>query len=104
MGGGSSSDNVGPMNLLNIRKVGYGVRSIDELRAPGSRVEPQPVITEPAADPHRSILEDARFNSPTPASHADDRFAATAEACAEGEISEQNVERVIRQVLERLGK
>jgi hypothetical protein len=104
VGGGSSSDNVGPMNLLNIRKVGYGVRSIDELRAPGSRVEPQPVITVPAADPHRSILEDARFNSPTPASHADDRFAATAEACAEGEISEQNVERVIRQVLERLGK
>ena len=41
VGGGSSSDNVGPMNLLNIRKVGYGVRSIDELRAPGSRPEPQ---------------------------------------------------------------
>lgn len=32
VGGGSSSDNVGPMNLLNIRKIGYGVRSIDELR------------------------------------------------------------------------
>jgi acetaldehyde dehydrogenase (acetylating) len=34
IGGGSSSDNVGPMNLLNIRKVGYGVRSVDDLRQP----------------------------------------------------------------------
>ncbi len=32
IGGGSTSDNVGPMNLLNIRKVGFGVRSIDDLR------------------------------------------------------------------------
>ena len=28
------------MNLLNIRKVGYGVRSIDELRAPGAALNP----------------------------------------------------------------
>lgn len=32
IGGGSTSDNVGPMNLVNIRKVGFGVRSIDDLR------------------------------------------------------------------------
>ncbi|VFS83079.1 Uncharacterised protein [Kluyvera cryocrescens] len=59
------------------------------------------------ADPRRSILDDARFASPAPvshASHADDRFAAATVANVEGEISEQNVERVIRQVLERLGK
>lgn len=45
VGGGSSSDNVGPMNLLNIRKVGYGVRSIDELRSPvavQNRSQPSP--------------------------------------------------------------
>ena len=34
IGGGSTSDNVGPMNLINVRKVGYGLRSIDDLRAP----------------------------------------------------------------------
>lgn len=51
------------MNLLNIRKVGYGVRSIDELRSPGSRAEPQPAIAAPIVDPHRSILDDARFTS-----------------------------------------
>jgi hypothetical protein len=106
VGGGSSSDNVGPMNLLNIRKVGYGVRSIDELRAPGSRPEPQPTIVTPADNPQRSILDDVRF-TPAPrqraSATADDRFAAAAVE-AEGEINEQNVERVIRQVLERLGK
>lgn len=32
IGGGSTSDNVGPMNLLNIRKVGYGVRSLEDLK------------------------------------------------------------------------
>lgn len=52
------------MNLLNIRRVGYGVRSIDELRAPGSRPEPQPTIVTPAANPQRSILDDVRFTSP----------------------------------------
>ena len=110
VGGGSSSDNVGPMNLLNIRKVGYGVRSIDELRAPGSRPEPQPTIVTPASDPQRSILDDVRFNAPASAAPAhaagsDDRFASPgAAANAEGAINEQNVERVIRQVLERLAK
>jgi hypothetical protein len=64
VGGGSSSDNVGPMNLLNIRKVGYGVRSIDELRAPGSRPEPQPTIVSPAAGPQRSILRRRAFQRP----------------------------------------
>ena len=110
VGGGSSSDNVGPMNLLNIRKVGYGVRSIDELRAPGSRPEPQPTIVSPVSGPNRSIFDDERFNAPATAAtaahpaSADDRFAAAAAIGAESEINEQNVERVIRQVLERLGK
>ena len=35
---------------------------------------------------------------------ADDRFATAAAVGADSEINEQNVERVIRQVLERLGK
>ncbi|CDN03633.1 hypothetical protein KPSB59_4130016 [Klebsiella quasipneumoniae subsp. quasipneumoniae] len=51
-----------------------------------------------------------RFNAPASAAPAhpagsDDRFAsAGAAANAEGAINEQNVERVIRQVLERLAK
>ncbi len=98
------------MNLLNIRKVGYGVRSIDELRAPGSRPEPQPTIVSPTAGPNHSIFDDERFNAPATAAtaahpaSADDRFATAAAVGADSEINEQNVERVIRQVLERLGK
>jgi hypothetical protein len=69
------------MNLLNIRKVGYGVRSIDELRAPGSRPEPQPTIVTPADNPQRSILDDVRFTSGAAprqrtAGQGDDRFAS----------------------------
>lgn len=31
VGGGATSDNVGPMNLLNIRRLAYGVREIEDL-------------------------------------------------------------------------
>ncbi|HAU4986136.1 TPA: aldehyde dehydrogenase family protein, partial [Aeromonas hydrophila] len=104
VGGGSSSDNVGPMNLLNIRKVGYGVRTIEELRSPIQPVAVQPASAAPAAPQPCSILDDARFSASAPACHsADDRFAGASTEVG-GEISEQNVERVIRQVLERLGK
>jgi len=30
-GGGFTSDNVTPMNLINIRKVGYGVRQLKDI-------------------------------------------------------------------------
>ncbi|WP_298703238.1 acetaldehyde dehydrogenase (acetylating) [uncultured Veillonella sp.] len=33
VGGGFTSDNISPMNLINIRKVGYGVRQIEEALA-----------------------------------------------------------------------
>lgn len=32
IGGSSTSDNVGPMHLLNIKKVGYGVKEIEDLK------------------------------------------------------------------------
>lgn len=34
-GGGVTADNVSPMNLIHIRKVGYGVRGADEILKPG---------------------------------------------------------------------
>lgn len=33
VGGSSTSDNVGPLNLINIRRVAYGVRSLDEIKS-----------------------------------------------------------------------
>lgn len=43
VGGSSTSDNIGPMNLLNIRRVAYGVRELEELRETESN---QPSISE----------------------------------------------------------
>lgn len=39
IGGSSTSDNVGPMNLINIKKVAYGVREIEELRGDSPKAE-----------------------------------------------------------------
>ena len=32
MGGSSSSNNIGPLDLINIKRVAWGVREIEELR------------------------------------------------------------------------
>ncbi|OBU37382.1 acetaldehyde dehydrogenase (acetylating) [Photobacterium phosphoreum] len=119
LGGGSSSDNVGPMNLLNVRRVGYGVRSIEELRKPAVVLTPapacQPVYTsyaEPtsvAPAQSVSIFEDTRFMGATPAvaantvssTQGDDRFAAVV-ASANDEINAAQVEHIIKQIMGRL--
>lgn len=124
IGGGSSSDNVGPMNLLNIRKVGYGVRSIDDLRQPAPVSAPAYSTSPIASTGHGnqasvSILDDDRFRQAQPVkaqsnSAADNRFANAVshvdvadvvEAVAtHGEITEENVEQIIKAVLGRLNK
>ncbi|EMN0829401.1 acetaldehyde dehydrogenase (acetylating) [Providencia alcalifaciens] len=120
VGGGSSSDNVGPMNLLNIRKVGYGVRSIEDLRQPTQPcTTAQPAVSATVTQPQVSIFDDNRFRNPVAAttspvavhSIGDDRFggavttAAVTEAIvSQGDISEENVEQIIKAVLGRLNK
>lgn len=131
VGGGSSSDNVGPMNLLNIRKVGYGVRTVEELKQPCPLAQEaaQSVVSAcsvSSSNHQTSILEDARFQSPslTPVhaecataqrqTQGDDRFGATSsyaqasecvqQVVAQGDITEENVERIIKEVLGRLSK
>lgn len=34
IGGSSTSDNIGPMHLINIRKLAYGIKELEDLRAP----------------------------------------------------------------------
>ncbi|MEI9746183.1 acetaldehyde dehydrogenase (acetylating) [Moellerella wisconsensis] len=119
VGGGSSSDNVGPMNLLNIRKIGYGVRSIDELRHPSQAAQVPVCQAHQTHQPQTSIFDDTRFNNyaltPVHAENAaadlyaqgDNRFAAsatstTAPAASQSQITEENVERIIKEVLGRL--
>lgn len=45
VGGSSTSDNIGPMNLLNIKRVAYGVKELEELKGSGS-VQPTVQIPE----------------------------------------------------------
>lgn len=45
VGGSSTSDNVGPMNLLNIKRVAYGVRELEDLRGT-KKAEPVNTINE----------------------------------------------------------
>lgn len=107
LGGGSSSDNVGPMNLLNIRRVGYGVRSIEDLRQPVSTYTPEvaPVPID-SSKQTVSIFEDTRFTgvveqSTNSSNQCDDRFATTAQLAAD-DINADQVERIIKQVMGRL--
>ncbi|UJD78594.1 acetaldehyde dehydrogenase (acetylating) [Serratia rubidaea] len=106
VGGGSTSDNVGPLNLINIRKVGYGVRSIEELRHPSRPSRGQ--------DHSTSIFADSRFQQgpqaaapQPPSARADDRFGAVSPAAASqaaNDINEENVEHIIKAVLGRMSR
>lgn len=40
VGGSATSDNIGPMNLLNIRKVAYGTKELDEIRREAAAITP----------------------------------------------------------------
>ena len=38
VGGSATSDNVGPMNLINIRRMAYGIQELDDIRALGEKI------------------------------------------------------------------
>ncbi|WP_378954756.1 acetaldehyde dehydrogenase (acetylating) [Pelosinus sp. sgz500959] len=46
VGGSSTSDNVGPMNLLNIKRLAYGIKELDDLKDHGTSSESQSLPEE----------------------------------------------------------
>ncbi len=44
VGGSATSDNVGPMNLINIRRVAYGLKELSDLRGSSPTPAPTPVF------------------------------------------------------------
>ena len=40
VGGGSTSDNIGPLHLINIRRLAYGTTELDDIRAKRGKAEP----------------------------------------------------------------
>ena len=51
LGGGSTSDNVGPMNLINIRRLAYGLTELDEIRSKSG-------ISKPGRNEEDRLLEE----------------------------------------------
>ena len=78
VGGSATSDNVGPMNLINIRRVAFGIRELEDIR--GS--SPKPGCCEQEA--------------PAPCCRQMDKFATN--------LSREDIEAITRAVLARLGK
>ncbi len=81
VGGSATSDNVGPMNLINIRRVAFGLRELEELR--GSVSAPESTAGAPV--------------SPGQDSAADLRQAA-------GALSRADIEAITQAVLARLAQ
>lgn len=102
VGGSSTSDNVGPQNLINIRRVAYGVRELCEIR--GSSPCPPNAVSGQAASAERYAA--ASVSKPTAA-------ATTAAAIIEAmpsstlitpTIGRNEIEAITRAVIARLSK
>ncbi len=59
VGGSSSSNNIGPLDLINIKRVAWGVRELDDLRQGGhsQTKTPLPQPAQPCAEVDASLLD-----------------------------------------------
>ena len=79
MGGSATSDNVGPLNLINIKRVAYGIKELADLRGGN----PAPDVPKAAAAPK---------TAPEPA----------AEAKGASMLTREDIERITRSILAKL--
>lgn len=84
VGGSATSDNVSPLNLINIRRVAYGVKELEELRA-ASPVS-APIKAAPASSQAASSVAAAISRSGEPM-----------------DFSTEDIEKITKMVLQRLG-
>lgn len=82
VGGSATSDNVGPMNLLNIRRVAFGLKELSEIR--GSAPTPECAPQAPAA---------SRKQAPEPAPEK-----------GMSSLSREDIEAITQAVIARLSK
>ncbi|MBO3443801.1 acetaldehyde dehydrogenase (acetylating) [Clostridium sp. CCUG 7971] len=105
IGGSSASNNIGPLDLINIRKVAYGVKELEELR-PNNAVCKQ-VDTRFIMDDSRFVQTDTRFVMNEVAyTQEDTRFTSSNvdNVCdnKNSDICEEQIERLLREVLAEL--
>ncbi len=87
VGGSATSDNITPLNLINIRRVAYGVRELEALRGA------HPAPPHPTA-PVTLAAADAPPLAPD---------TSTESASAVGSLSKETIEMITKAVLQRLG-
>lgn len=103
VGGSSTSDNIGPMNLINIRRTVYGVKELEDLRPSDNTIDTRFSIADTRfSEPDtRFTIGDTRFTEP------DTRFTrpcADNNTCNEKkeEISEEQIARLLKEVIAQL--
>ena len=132
VGGGSTSDNISPLNLINIKKAAYGVREIEdlsagnseqvsELNSEASNINSYGLHTRASTDvgfdtrfieAFREEKVDTRFSAPHPLSNEPDtRFCTANQAlriCESDPVQAvandkaQQVERLLGEVIKRI--
>ena len=129
VGGSATSDNITPLNLINIRRVAYGIKELEEVRgsnpapAKTSGYTPAPSASMPKTTRgdvygahfneqinagYDEIIKQSRAHSkkpcPVPAPTAFVSTAGTPAAAAPSNVSSSDVEAITKEILKRLGK
>ena len=74
VGGSASSDNIGPMNLLNIRRVAYGTMELADLRREVAQLQTSPSGAASCSQPQHK-------------------------PCGEAELTKNQIEEITKEVL-----
>ena len=131
VGGSATSDNITPLNLINIRRVAYGIKELEEVRgsnpapAKTSGYTPTPSATIPKTTRdgvygshfneqinagYDEIIKQSRVHSkkacpvPAPTAFVSTAAAPAAAAPASSAVSPSDVEAITKEILKRLGK
>ncbi|MCR4615962.1 MAG: acetaldehyde dehydrogenase (acetylating) [Clostridiales bacterium] len=97
VGGSATSDNVGPMNLINIRRVAYGVKELSDLR--GTNPAPSASGTRSSQTSNNYI---PIYNPPVPKPVSSQNCGGCSTSSASSGISKEQVEEITKMVIRRL--
>ncbi|MCI6019499.1 MAG: acetaldehyde dehydrogenase (acetylating) [Clostridiales bacterium] len=89
VGGSATSDNVGPLNLINIRRVAYGVKELSDLR------KGHPVPEGGSGALHGAVLSSGCNDS--------DHLKSCGMGGDGSSVTREDIEKITRAILEKLG-
>ena len=95
VGGSASSDNIGPLNLMNIRRVAYGTMELDDLRREAAAVTSSVSVT-PTTGNYGNYSESS-YKAPKPQSERPEQKLES-----NGEITQTQIEAITKEVLREI--